>query len=152
MKSVFESLFKNKYAMYRTNTNTSFGNNHIVDRADTNSSFGNNSAIDRADTNTSFGNNQAIDKADTKTSFGNNHALDSIKSSSGYDDLNSSPEMEKAPNKYVVLMFDRGYDNIFTTAKPILDKYGFKASIFIACDYIENGKGMNWNQIRQLYT
>jgi len=53
-------------------------------------------------------------------------------------------------DKYVVIMFDRGYDNIFTTAKPILDKYGFKASIFIACDYIESGKGMNWNQVRQL--
>jgi peptidoglycan/xylan/chitin deacetylase (PgdA/CDA1 family) len=48
-------------------------------------------------------------------------------------------------------MFDRGYDNIFTTVKPILDKYGFKASIFLACDYIESGKGMNWEQVRQLY-
>jgi len=67
------------------------------------------------------------------------------------DDLNSNPEVEKESDKYVVLMFDRGYQNIFTTAKPILDKYGFKASIFIACDYIENGKGMNWNQVRQLY-
>lgn len=54
-------------------------------------------------------------------------------------------------DKYVVLMFDRGYENIFSTAKPILDKYGFKASIFIACDYIESGKGMSWDQVRQLY-
>jgi hypothetical protein len=48
-------------------------------------------------------------------------------------------------------MFDRGYDTIFSTAKPILDKFGFKASIFIACDYIETENGMNWNQIRDLY-
>jgi hypothetical protein len=48
-------------------------------------------------------------------------------------------------------MFDRGYQSIFSTAKPIMDKFGFKASIFIACDYIEKGNGMNWNQVRQLY-
>jgi hypothetical protein len=58
---------------------------------------------------------------------------------------------ENNDNKYVILMFDRGYETTFTTAKPILDKYGFKASIFIACGNIEGGKGMNWNQIRELY-
>jgi len=79
--------------------------------------------------------------------------MDNFKSSSGHDNRNLSPnpEMKKASNKYVVIVFDRGYENIFTTAKPILDKYGFKASIFIACDYVESGKGMNWNQVRQLY-
>lgn len=60
-------------------------------------------------------------------------------------------QQNTADDKYVVVMFDRGYQNIFSTAKPILDKYGFKASIFIACDYIESGKGMNWDQVRQLY-
>ena len=54
-------------------------------------------------------------------------------------------------NKYVILMFDRGYDTIYSTAKPILDKFDFKASIFIACDYIETEDGMNWYQIRDLY-
>jgi peptidoglycan/xylan/chitin deacetylase (PgdA/CDA1 family) len=54
-------------------------------------------------------------------------------------------------NKFVILMFDRGYKSIFTTAKPIMDQYGFKASIFIACDYIDSKSGMNWNQVRELY-
>src|SRR5215211_645546 len=54
-------------------------------------------------------------------------------------------------DKYVILMFDRGYETTFTKAKPILDKYGFKASMFIACGNIEGGKGMSWNQIRELY-
>ncbi len=54
-------------------------------------------------------------------------------------------------NKFVILMFDRGYDTIYSTAKPILDKFGFKASIFIACDYIETGSGMSWNQVREFY-
>jgi peptidoglycan/xylan/chitin deacetylase (PgdA/CDA1 family) len=60
-------------------------------------------------------------------------------------------ESNENNNKFVVLMFDRGYKSIFTTAKPILDKYGFKASIFIACDYIDSKSGMNWNQVRELY-
>lgn len=48
-------------------------------------------------------------------------------------------------------MFDRGYKSIFSMGKPIMDKYGFKASIFIACDYINDGDGMDWDQVRELY-
>ncbi len=59
-------------------------------------------------------------------------------------------QKEKKEDKFVIIMFDRGYESIFSKAKPILDNFGFKASIFIACDYIENGKGMSWNQVRQL--
>ena len=67
--------------------------------------------------------------------------------------LNAKEQKEKKEDKFVILMFDRGYQSIFSTAKPIMDKFGFKASIFIACDYIEDGEeGMNWNQVRQLYT
>jgi hypothetical protein len=66
--------------------------------------------------------------------------------------LNAKEQKEKKEDKFVILMFDRGYQSIFSTAKPIMDKFGFKASIFIACDYIEDGeKGMNWNQVKQLY-
>ena len=59
-------------------------------------------------------------------------------------------QKEKKEDKFVIIMFDRGYESIFSKAKPIMDNFGFKASIFIACDYIENGKGMSWNQVRQL--
>ena len=65
--------------------------------------------------------------------------------------LYAKEQKEKKEDKFVILEFDRGYKSIFTTAKPIMDKFGFKASIFIACDYIENNRdGMNWNQVRQL--
>jgi len=83
--------------------------------------------------------------------FRNNNYMDNSETNLVVGDRNSSAEKEKNYDKYVVLMFDRGYKNIITTAKPILDKYGFKASIFIACDYIESAKGMNWNEVRQLY-
>src|SRR5215203_439871 len=53
-------------------------------------------------------------------------------------------------DKYVILVFDRGYKSTFTTAKPILDKYDFKVSIFVACSSTESPKGMTWDQLRQL--
>ena len=66
--------------------------------------------------------------------------------------LYAKEQKQKKEDKFVILMFDRGYESIFSKAKPIMDKFGFKASIFIACDYIENnGEGMNWNQVRQMY-
>jgi hypothetical protein len=52
--------------------------------------------------------------------------------------------------KYVILIFDRGYKSTFTKAKPILDKYDFKVSIFVACSSPESPKGMTWDQLRQL--
>jgi hypothetical protein len=76
---------------------------------------------------------------------------------------NVSSNVEKA----VIIMFDRAYGTQFTVAKPILDKYGFKASFFIICSFVEGsgyhklsngtelqtqgGNAMNWDEIRQLY-
>ena len=53
-------------------------------------------------------------------------------------------------DKYVILVFDRGYKTTFTKAKPILDKYDFKATLFIACDRTQSPKGLSWDQLRQL--
>jgi len=57
---------------------------------------------------------------------------------------------ENIDDKYVVLIFDRGYKSTFTKAKPILDKYNFKVNLFIACDRSESSQGLNWDQVRQL--
>jgi peptidoglycan/xylan/chitin deacetylase (PgdA/CDA1 family) len=93
-----------------------------------------------------------------ETPFENNYQNQNNNSSDNdllvFDYLSSlyaKEQKEKKEDKFVILMFDRGYQSIFFTAKPIMDKFGFKASIFIACDYIENGDGMNWNQVRQFY-
>ncbi|HYZ96370.1 MAG TPA: polysaccharide deacetylase family protein, partial [Nitrososphaeraceae archaeon] len=53
-------------------------------------------------------------------------------------------------DKYVILVFDRGYKTTFTKAKPILDKYDFKATMFVACDRTQSPKGLSWDQLRQL--
>ena len=67
--------------------------------------------------------------------------------------------------KLVILTFGDTIKNQLTTARPILDKYGFKASFFITCGFVDdsnrneatkninndNGKHrMSWNDILQL--
>lgn len=55
-------------------------------------------------------------------------------------------------DKVVILNFDDGRKTQFTHAKPILDRYGFKATFYIVCNYIEEKPGfMNWNEVKQLY-
>src|SRR5215471_7675865 len=55
-------------------------------------------------------------------------------------------------NKVVMIGFDDGWKSQITYAKPILDKYGFKASFFVVCDYANSGniRRMNWQDIAAL--
>ena len=54
--------------------------------------------------------------------------------------------------KVVILNFDDNRKTQFTEAKPILDKYGFKATFYVVCKYLDNKKGyMNWTQLETLY-
>lgn len=53
--------------------------------------------------------------------------------------------------KFVVLAFDDGWKSQYENAKPILDKYGFKATFFVVCDYVGNPAYMGWRQIRELH-
>jgi peptidoglycan/xylan/chitin deacetylase (PgdA/CDA1 family) len=52
--------------------------------------------------------------------------------------------------KVVVLTFDDGYENQYSNTKPILDKYGFKATFSIVCNYVGNGNRMTWEEIKSL--
>jgi peptidoglycan/xylan/chitin deacetylase (PgdA/CDA1 family) len=53
--------------------------------------------------------------------------------------------------KIVILNFDDGRKSQFTEAKPILDKYGFKATFYVVCGYLGNKPGyMNWTEVKQL--
>jgi peptidoglycan/xylan/chitin deacetylase (PgdA/CDA1 family) len=55
-------------------------------------------------------------------------------------------------NKMIMLGFDDGWKGQITYAKPILDKYGFKASFFVVCNYVNSGntRRMNWQDIAAL--
>ena len=50
-------------------------------------------------------------------------------------------------DKVVILSFDDNRKGDFTYAKPILDKYGFKATFFIICNETTNKGSMNWQDI-----
>jgi peptidoglycan/xylan/chitin deacetylase (PgdA/CDA1 family) len=52
-------------------------------------------------------------------------------------------------NKVIMIGFDDGWKSQITYAKPILDKYGFKASFFIVCNYANsrNVDRMDWQDI-----
>ena len=54
-------------------------------------------------------------------------------------------------SKIVMINFDDGYKSQLIYAKPILDKYGFKASFFIVCGKVATQPyWMNWQDIAQL--
>ena len=55
-------------------------------------------------------------------------------------------------DKVVILNFDDGRLTQYTNALPILDKYGFKATFYVVCNYIGKKDGyMDWNEIKTLH-
>ncbi|HXP49280.1 MAG TPA: polysaccharide deacetylase family protein, partial [Bacteroidia bacterium] len=56
------------------------------------------------------------------------------------------------PNKLVILTFGDTHKSQFTKAKPILDKYGFKASFFVTCLWVGSSPSrLNWQDISALH-
>lgn len=58
-------------------------------------------------------------------------------------------------NKFAILNFDDGWKSHYQIVKPILDKYDFKATFYIVCNYVadentNDDKRMNWNDIVDL--
>ena len=63
-----------------------------------------------------------------------------------------SVTINRTNNKVVILNFDDNRKSQFTQAKPILDKYGFKATFYVVCNYLDNKKAyMNWTELETLY-
>lgn len=82
----------------------------------------------------------------------------------GDDSNNNDVETTTAPDndysndnidnkKFVILTFDDRYKSQYINAKPILDKYGFKATFYIVCNYIEGGDNnrMTWDEVQELH-
>ena len=57
-------------------------------------------------------------------------------------------------DEYIILNFDDSYKSQITYAKPILDKYGFKATFFQVCDWLGSGsesdEKMTWSDTAML--
>ena len=70
-----------------------------------------------------------------------------------FNEIHGQPASEIVTgDKVVILNFDDGRKSQYTQAKPILDKYGFKATFYAVCNYLDNKKGyMSWKDIETLY-
>jgi hypothetical protein len=62
------------------------------------------------------------------------------------------PTYNASQNKVVILTFDDSWKSQYVDAKPILDKYGLKASFFVVCNYVgrDNNTRMNWQNVLSL--
>ena len=64
----------------------------------------------------------------------------------------TSIDDKKGEAKIVGFIFSDGLKSQFTYAKPILDKYGFKATFDVICNNVGKKDGyMNWAEIKTLH-
>lgn len=55
------------------------------------------------------------------------------------------------PNKSVLITMDDGYRSVYNIAYPILNKYGFKATLFIYTSFVGVSKmAITWNQLKEM--
>jgi peptidoglycan/xylan/chitin deacetylase (PgdA/CDA1 family) len=52
-------------------------------------------------------------------------------------------EAATPPPRPVILTFDDGYDSLYTIVRPILNEYGFKATVFLITKYIGTAERMD---------
>ena len=57
----------------------------------------------------------------------------------------------RLPDRPVLITFDDGYVDNYTTAYPILKKYNLKATIFVVTGFLGKRKGyLTWDQMREM--
>jgi peptidoglycan/xylan/chitin deacetylase (PgdA/CDA1 family) len=74
-------------------------------------------------------------------------SANSIGNSNGGNNSRSDVIHNSNTNKILVLSFDDNRKGDFAYGKPILDKYGFKATFFIICGKTTDKGAMNWQDI-----
>lgn len=56
------------------------------------------------------------------------------------------------PPKPIIITFDDGYRDVYTNAFPLLQKYGFTATIYVITDFVDRGLTpyLTWPQIEEM--
>jgi peptidoglycan/xylan/chitin deacetylase (PgdA/CDA1 family) len=55
------------------------------------------------------------------------------------------------PPRPIVLTFDDGYQSVYTTAYPILRRFGFVGTVFVITGYVGHGPHMlTWSELREM--
>ncbi|KAF1075764.1 polysaccharide deacetylase family protein [Methanogenium sp. MK-MG] len=65
-------------------------------------------------------------------------------------ELQRAMEVGKIPDKSVVVTFDDGYADNFQNAKPILEKYGIPATVFVTSGYVGSEREFWWDDLERL--
>jgi peptidoglycan/xylan/chitin deacetylase (PgdA/CDA1 family) len=55
------------------------------------------------------------------------------------------------PNRPIILTFDDGSESVFTTAMPIMQKYGFTGTAFVVLNFIGAARYMDAEQIKTMH-
>jgi len=71
-------------------------------------------------------------------------------STNGYTTIGLDELFKKPKGKYFVITFDDGYKDVLENAKPILDRFGFRATVFLIVDYIGKTGYLDWSDIEIL--
>jgi peptidoglycan/xylan/chitin deacetylase (PgdA/CDA1 family) len=56
----------------------------------------------------------------------------------------------RLPSRAVVVTFDDGYEDNLSSAKPILDKYGVPATVFVTTGYMGENREFWWDELERL--
>lgn len=57
---------------------------------------------------------------------------------------------EKLSGKTAVLTMDDGYSSVNSGAVPLLEEYGYKASIFVCTEYVGGKNNLSWEKLKEL--
>lgn len=71
-------------------------------------------------------------------------------------DFEAEPEklsrnIDTNDDKIAIINFDDNWKSQYQYAKPILDKFHFKATFYVVCDYIDKKNRISWNELQSLY-
>lgn len=58
---------------------------------------------------------------------------------------------ETNDHRIAIINFDDNWKSQYQYAKPILDKYQFKASFYVVCDYMDKKNRLSWDELKNLY-
>jgi peptidoglycan/xylan/chitin deacetylase (PgdA/CDA1 family) len=66
-----------------------------------------------------------------------------------HDDLARLARGQRADRRLAFLTFDDGYLDNYTTARPLLDAYGFRALIFLLPSRVDKGDALDWPRVER---
>lgn len=87
------------------------------------------------------------DKFEKQIAYLSLHGYHSVTLTQLYDFFNNNGQL---PEKPIVITFDDGYKDNYTTAFPILKKFSFTATVFVITSNVGHSENLSWSQLKDL--